>query len=90
MLLSQEAFEIEPTSGVIKVKSGLSRDSAAEIDFNVIVKDVNAENNKEQTAKGDKHLEHKKHCKLVLFMFKSLKFDDNKQLLLITTSRCFK
>lgn len=53
MLLSQEAFEIEPTSGVIKVKSGLSRDSAAEIDFNVIVKDVNAENNKEQTAKGD-------------------------------------
>lgn len=53
VLLWQEAFEIEPTSGVIKVKSGLSRDSAAEIDFNVIVRDVNAENNKEQTAKGD-------------------------------------
>ncbi|XP_061175504.1 cadherin-23-like isoform X2 [Saccostrea echinata] len=48
----REAFEIEPTSGVIKVKSALSRDSAAEIDFNVIVKDVNAENNKEQTAKA--------------------------------------
>lgn len=48
----REAFEIEPTSGWIKVKSGLSRDSAAAIDFNVIVKDVNAENNQEQTAKA--------------------------------------
>lgn len=48
----REAFEIEPTSGVIKVKSNLSRDSAAEIDFNVIVRDVNAENNKDQTAKA--------------------------------------
>nr|XP_022319465.1 cadherin-23-like isoform X3 [Crassostrea virginica] len=48
----REAFEIEPTSGVIKVKNLLRRDSAAAIDFNVVVRDVNAENNKEQTARA--------------------------------------
>ena len=37
---------------MIKVKKLLRRDSAAAIDFNVVVRDVNAENNKEQTARG--------------------------------------